>query len=618
MKTNVRIYLLCCLLSNMANVSSAAVKNIGDDVLSDKIRAGYMGTKNLDVLPRMAQAGMNTALVKFGELHTPMRPKEQQLLLKWARACEQAGVRFMPVINLWGRLEKTWIRPRYRLYYDGVKFGQTPCPLETSVYKLAVHDRVLELAMLSRSVPIAGVAIDLEMYGADTASYPDYCLCDYCFERFLAGRSVSEPMVLGKRQNYLVKSKQVEDYRAFTADYIAQLAQETKGQLKATVPDFVMGALHIDMDRTYDRGLLKGLGDANKAVLAFTESTYKTGYSSYIQKTQKRFNNEKINAQLIVGIWQNKFPPENLAEQYYYCARDSGGYWIYTMQSLSKYTKLTLPFDKERYWQAIRKANDELDKLAADPDYKSLLKMRSFEIPVSEISFDKITVEPVEYVGDRYRIDKNIEPVTLRFFNKLVFVAKKGDKLEFKIGFGKKRGAGTSYVEAGLVSRIGTVLAEDRASFLSRADLKAIAPYSGAYVIAVQSHGNSAKIVGFSHPYSVNADKMAHFLKPGGSLYLYKPADSDSATVEFFVDGVGESVSATFKNESGNVLGMYDIVGRQTITVPLVKSRKGEIIELKIQPRSGTHFEDVRIKVVSGLEKYISPAKAGLVRKLRR
>ncbi len=462
------------------------------------------------------------------------------------------------------------------------------------------------------------IAIDLEMYGADTTSYPDYCLCDYCFERFLAGRSVSEPMVLGKRQNYLVKSKQVEAYRAFTEDYIAQLAKKTKEQLEAIAPNFIIGALDLDLDRVYNRGLAKGLGSGHAPVLAFTEMTYSTGFSSYIDETQKRFRDSGTNTVLVVGIWQNKFPPENLAEQYYHCARDSGGYWIYTMQSLSKYTKLTLPFDKERYWQAIRKANDELDKLAADPGYKSLLKMRSFEVPVSEISFDKITVEPVEYVGDRYRIDKNIEPVTLRFFNKLVFVAKKGDKLGFKIGFGKKRGAGTSYVEAGLVSRIGTVLAEDRASFLSRADLKAIAPYSGTYVIAVQSYGNSAKIVGFSHPYSVNADKMAHFLKPSSSLYLYKPADSDSAKVEFYVDGVGESVSATFKNESGNILGMYDIVGRQTITVPLVKSRKGEIIELKIQPRPGTHFEDVRIKVVSGLEKYISPAKAGLVRKLRR
>lgn len=616
MRISLFIYIFGWVLVNSVSAKEVAIEFI--NASGDKIRAGYMGIYNIDVLPKMAETGMNLALVKFGYLHAPMQPQEKGLLVRWATACQQAGVGFMPVINLWARSEKAWIWPRYRLYYDGVEFGQTPCPLEIDVYKLAVHNRVLELAKLSRSVPIAGVAVDLEMYGADTASYPDYCLCNYCFERFLAGRPVSEPLILNKRQNYLVKSKQVEAYRAFTEDYIAQLAQETKEQLKVTVPDFVTGALHINMDRTYDKGLLKGLGDVNKAVLAFTESTYKTGYSSYIQKTQRRFHDEKINAQLVVGIWQDKFPPGNLAEQYYHCAKDSAGYWIYTMESLSEHTKMTLPFDKKQYWQAIRKANNELDKLVTNPTYKSPLKLRSFKIPVTPIAFNKIAVEPVEYVRPWAKPDTSAEPINLRFFNKLIFVAKKGDKLNFEIVFGKKRGSSTSYAEAGMVSRTGSVLAKDKASFLSRAILKAIAPYSGTYVIAVQSHGNSAKIVGFSHPYSVDAGKMAHFLKPGGSLYLYKPADSDSAKIEFFVDGVGESVSATFKNESGNILGMYDIVGRHTITVPLDTNLKDEIVELSIQPRPGAHFEDVRIKIESGVEKYISPCKNGLVRSVKR
>jgi hypothetical protein len=614
MKTSVFIYVLSCFLVNLSSAWAASLKGTDDIVSAEKIRAGYMGIYNIDVLPKMADAGMNLALVKFGELHTPMWAGEQELLMKWAKACQQAGVRFMPVINLWGMREKKWIRLRYHLYYDGIEFAKTPCPLEAKVYKLAVHDRVLELAKLSRSVPIAGAAIDLEMYGADVWNFPDYCLCDYCFERFLAGKPVSKPIVADKRQDYLVKSKQVKSYRIFTTNYIKALAKQKKEQLETIAPDFMIGALHLDRLQPYYTGLAKGLGNGRKAVLAFTETTYRTGHSSYIHKTQKRFHDSGVNAKLVVGIWQDKFPPENLAEQYYHCARDSAGYWIYTMESLSKHTKVTLPFDKKQYWQAIQEANGELDKLAANPKYKSLLKVRSFKTPVKAISFKKIAVEPVEYVRSWAIMDRNVKPITLRFFNKLIFVAKKGDKLEFEIAFGKKQGSSTSHVEVGLVSRSGDVLARDKASLLSNAKLKVEAPYSGSYVIAVQSHGNSAKVVGFSHPYSIDASITAHFLKPSGSLYLYKPAGSSSAKVMFYVDGIGESVTATFKNEAGKVLGVYDIVGKQTIAVPLAKSREDEIIELNIQPRAGTWFEDVWIRIESGVEKYISSFRQAVVR----
>jgi hypothetical protein len=121
--------------------------------------------------------------------------------------------------------------------------------------------------------------------------------------------------------------------------------------------------------------------------------------------------------------------------------------------------------------------------------------------------------------------------------------------------------------------------------------------------------------VGFSHPYSVDTSEMAHFLKPRGSLYLCKPAGSSLAKLVLAVDGLGESVIATFENEAGKVLGVYDIVGRHTITIPSSNSQKDEMIELKIQPRKGAYFEDVRIKVEGGLEKYISPFPEGLVKK---
>jgi hypothetical protein len=96
------------------------------------------------------------------------------------------------------------------------------------------------------------------------------------------------------------------------------------------------------------------------------------------------YGRHRTNAKLVLGIWQDKFSPENLAEQYYHCAKDSAGYWIYSVGSLSsvippwyspkKVKEKALPFPKDNYWQAITLANKELDKLSTDPNYISFLK----------------------------------------------------------------------------------------------------------------------------------------------------------------------------------------------------------------------------------------------------
>ena len=378
---------LCCTFVTVAS---------GEDAVQERIRAGYMQNWNTDVLNNMSQSRMNLAMVKFGHMRQPIG--KHKGLAKWAWACQEAGVQFMPVFNLWGDDEKNWIHSKYHLYYSGKELRQTPCPLEIAVYRETVHNRMLELARLSLSVPIAGAIIDLEMYGGDISLYPDYCLCDYCFERFIAGRTVDKPLPLDRREDYLVKSKQLEDYRAFAGHYIEQLAQQTKEQVRSIAPNFVIGALLLDSRSTYVKSMAKGLGDKYLPVYVFSEQTYLGGYSDYIKTVQKRFSDEDIHAELVVGIWQNKFPLENLAEQYYHCAKNSAGYWTYTMESLSNKFKKSLPFDKAAYWRAIGVANGELSKLGINSKYKSRLRIRSFQAPPKLLETTDVIIPDLQYV----------------------------------------------------------------------------------------------------------------------------------------------------------------------------------------------------------------------------
>jgi len=354
----------------------------GEATDSGKIRAGFLGWWNTDVVPQMAQCGMTHVLPTFASLSIPVTKPDKERIYKWALVCREAGIKFMPIINLWGGYEKDWIRPKRHLYYKGIEYSKTPCILEAEVYKRSVHDRVLMLAELSRSVPIAGIVIDLEMYGADVVDYPDCCLCDYCFERFLTGTTVSRPIPRAERYDYIVSSGQLAAYKDFMRNSVAELARHTREQVELIAPEFKIGVLRLDQNRTFNAGLAKGLGSENKPVLAFAENTYSTGYSSYIQKTQKRFEAQKINAQLIVGICPKKLPPEVAAEQYYHCAKVSAGYWIYTMEYFSsiiltqdkKYREAIKLPDKERHWKAIKIANEELYQLSLNPDYTSFLK----------------------------------------------------------------------------------------------------------------------------------------------------------------------------------------------------------------------------------------------------
>ncbi len=610
-----RIFLLFFIFVCTAKAPSIAPKNIDIVAKSEPIKGGYMGTRNIDVLPQMVQSGMNLALVKFNNIHWPMLESERKLLANWASACEKSKIPFMPVINLWGDGEKKWITPKYHLYYNGIEFKETPCPLETDVYKKAIHNRVLELAILSRSMPIAGVVIDLEMYGANLVAFKNFCLCDYCFERFLAGRPVAEPIAINNRYKYLVRSGQLKDYQKFTSNWVEQMARQTKEQLYVIAPKMTIGVFHLDLPVIYNEALAKGFGSGNKAALAFTEYTYSSGYNDYIKKKQNIFNEKNINAKLVVGIWQDKIPPDNLAEQYYQCAKESAGYWVYTLESLSKYAMWTLPlpFDKIRYWKAIRKANDELDKLALNHDYKSKLKARPFEMPINTNFYKNMTIPNARYVRNVSLTQPDIKPLQLRNINKLLFIAKQGETINYEIECHKIRNSEQSYVDITLLAKNNIVLAQERVSLIGNAKLKSIAPYSGTYIIALQTYGNKAEILKYSHPYSVSAETMAHFLSPSESLYLYKPHKSSSARIIFQTDGGKETVFATFKNQDGDLLAEYEIFAKHEINLKFRKQPGDEIIELVLIPKHPKYYGDVIINIRSGLEKYVSPFKKGLV-----
>lgn len=584
----------------------------------DKIRGGLMGLNDIELLPMMRQEGMNAAMVVFAEMPDPLSANIRNRVTRWASACDQAGVKFMPIITLWGPVEKDYFKPQYHFLAGGVEYKNTPCPTEPAFFQRVIRNRLATLARLSKTLPIAGAIIDIEMYGAEYQGYPqDFCECDYCFGHFQASRGSAEQVEPGKRQAYLLQKGLMEDYKKFQIGQVAQMAGNAKEEVEVIAPDFAIGVLQLDKVNQHNLGMAEGFGKSGKnPVICFCEHTYMSGYSEYIPQTIKKFKDIGLNTEFVAGIWQDQIPVENLAEQYYYCAKASDGYWIYQMPTLNaRDWKGLLAAPREDYWKAIEKADAELDKLAQNSGYVSEFKLRTFATPLPPVNFKSIKVKSLQYVEPGAKLDAQAEPLALDGEHKLVFVAERGDRMKFEVSYRKRGIMHSDHGQVTLLTDKGDVLSQDTATSDKNAVIDATASYTGTYVIYLNSARDILRVVAFTHPYSIDAGQwpQAQLLKPNTPLYLWKPAGADSARLKQLVNGLFDSVTVTFTGEDGSVIAQYDIVSVQTNTISLPRSDRDEIVTMRIKPR-GSYWENVFVTVESGFGRYISPSKNGVVK----
>jgi hypothetical protein len=201
----------------------------------------------------------------------------------------------------------------------------------------------------------------------------------------------------------------------------------------------------------------------------------------------------------VPGLWQQQFPSENLAEQYYTCAAHAAGYWIYTFESLledcSELPGYSLREPNERYWEAMRTANAELDKLAASGGtYASSLRVRPFNPPLPVLTTADLTIEPLMPAPDEKPV--SLGPVTtprLRYRNPLYILAKAGEPIEARVAnlqLAKYR-PGTQYVVA---DPDGKRLLEGAMQVTESATVKFTPDRDGVYLLVADSGNNSHSV----------------------------------------------------------------------------------------------------------------------------
>ena len=582
--------------------------------LPGRVRAGYMAPGNIKLVPRMQEVGMNAALVKFGSLRPTLSPGQCSQMVRWADEGAILGISFLPVINLFGGYEPKWVRDFVR-YVDprGIEYLRTPCFADGDFWAKTVTARFTAISTALRGKNLGGICLDVEMYGADFSGYHRPCYCDACFSRFLRSRGpAGELPPPRERAKSLSESELAQAYWDFQAGHVEQHARACREALHAINPKIRIGVLHLDWESPMHHGVARGFGTEQLPVMCLTERTYSSGYDGYVAKAQQRFRDIAAHVEILAGVWHSRFPSENLAEHYYHLAKDTLGYWIYTMQTFESPNYSPLPGSHESYWNAIKTADAELDKLAADPDYTTRLKVRPFETPVIPLTahgfkaVDLTPYRPDAEPGDHPRLRKR---------NTLYFHAKAGDKIAFDVAFrqiGKYRDAGQFL----LVQPDGTEMARGKISKQETPGVaRATASQTGMHGLLINMGSNACEVTSCSHPYAVNAagKRSGWLITKVPPLYFLRRDGAESVVLWFETEGAGEGVRATIETDTGEQVYRGSIIRPERIELKL--SPEVRHITATFEKLPDSVMEDLKIGVEKGLYPFAATSLAGLLHK---
>ena len=600
---------LALALTGFATHSFAAPPDL-TKTLAGRLRAGYMGESNFKLLAKMSQNGMNAAIPKFGGISVPVSESSTAMLRKWAEECNRLNLAFMPVFNWWGGNEGRWINEYNHVVTGSGKYlEKTPCPYTKDFWDRCITPRFVAISRVLGERQLAAICLDMEMYGAESVGYQDGCYCDVCFARYIQAKGRSGKLPPPADRGRIIKeTNELDAYQAVQREAARTFAVACREAVHKVRPGLRFGVLHLDQNIPVQQGLALGFGTPNMPVICLTEKTYSNGYTPYVASVQESFRKMGASVDLLVGIWQSRFPSANIAEQLYHSAHDSYGYWIYTMETFEKPEYHPLPGTPEEHWAAIQKANLELDKLGAYGNYQTALQIRRFEPPPFPLPWSDF--QKYDY-SSRSGTTRPMPAVWLRGTNWIYFHAKQGDRIAFQVTR-RQIGSYDDSIRIGMISPAGTHLAEGIAKKYQPADVQAVAPETGVYGIVLVTGSVAAEVTIASHPYAAHIAQStgAGFVTRIPLLFVALSPDAAKIEFEFMTDNSAEAVKGTVFSENGAVLWSGVVEGHTKVSIG---RPTGTLVQLQFERLPGHAFQDVRVRGRKGALPFAATDPAGLL-----
>ncbi|MBI4024208.1 MAG: hypothetical protein HY360_04450 [Verrucomicrobia bacterium] len=239
-----------------------------------------------------------------------------------------------------------------------------PSPLDSVAWQELMVNESLRAHRQAKAdgLPLDGVIIDLEMYGA---KFGDVYNSRHTFDDATYGAFAKEHPELGdpgnvaveRRLDYLASKKLLAEYYRFMEKKMEAIARDVERQIHAQAPDLVIGFLQY-FDNWFYRGFIRGIGTPSMPVLAFTEQTY-YGYNFNARWEYDWFRKENMHSLYYPGFWPKTIHPDNMAAMANAAAAEADGYWVYGFAQTDEKNAPLMD-------AAIKKANRKIVDLAKD------------------------------------------------------------------------------------------------------------------------------------------------------------------------------------------------------------------------------------------------------------
>lgn len=539
----------------------------------------------------LAKAGFNTILIKFN--YNGGSFEELKRIKGWAEAAQKWNLDFYPIINFAGLVERNSMKGKYRneVNISGVKLDNTPCPLDDEYWRVVISDRIEEIASLSKEVPIKGILIDLEMYGADHGLYTNTsCFCDDCFNKFIEIEclDLDTEVMPEERWSWIEKNQLENVYFNYLECRLTQLANPYLSVARKENPNISLGFLHYG-NHWFFNGLAKAWGTPQLPVLILCERTYSSGYTEYIPGIQNLLKGKGISAFYIPGVWMQKYypTPSSISAHIYHMSINSSGYWLFTSYSLyADEEKLTGDYriagTQEEYWDALKLAHSEVrNYLQSEGEYQSNLLIPQPDLrpiyPPEKIEIGDYTPPKLKPLTSNKEYTQAKPKPALRGKHFIHFMPEASD-FAFEITF-VQVGNYTDLLSYAVVDNNGSVLYESSLSPKETHQVEIIVEPLKTYSIIVVAEGSrnafNINLSSRCFVYEASKKNKLALYERSCPLYFYVPQGCEEFWMNVAADGPAETAQVQILDPNGNVMSDSFIDREVRLRISVEKEQYG-------------------------------------------
>jgi hypothetical protein len=570
----------------------------------------------------LSTTGLNSALVKVTAIERINGALSSQGMATIARTADAAranGMRFFLISNFVGNEEASALGQRFRKYVDenGKELPQTPCPLDRFYWNCVLLGRGEQLAQLNKGSVlirimksvlargkdeprVAGLVLDTEMYGANISTYSQPCFCDSCFKGYMAVLDREDVTLdASSRQQWLISNDYYYEYIKYLEKKLAELVGNIIHKIHDMDSGLMVGFLNYHIDSWFFRALAHGMGTPSMPALIFPEQpSYSRGYTPSIHALQYHLIAEKANAIVIPGLDLHWFQPKYLTMEAYQLAMNSSGYWLFTTYSIDADPKMLtgayrVPGHSDEYWNALAKANSEVDQAMKTVGYSpalSFAKQPSIVfIDEDGTGFSQEVLLPL--FADKVELPVNARSTIVSGYQMYYVHLKAGDTLEFSMDVVQRGGRkDPGYFEVWDPCRDFVIKGYVPAG--KTRTVKAVVEMEGIYQIQTVAGTNAYSVEINNVNYIHLADSRKKF-RPSTyvePMYFKVPENISSFTVFIHVPDTSTKGRIRIYDSVDNlILEKHDYFNQATaLPIDVLEGSRGEIWRLELDAGPGS------------------------------